>query len=234
MNKLPDDFMDHALSLEDTFQFRCRQCGECCKHREDILISPYDLFRMTRRLRMRPVDFVDRYCMTYIGQNSRLPVVIFKAVGEEQVCPMIRDNRCSVHAAKPTVCALYPLGRAVRVESDGAPEVFYFLNGSTCGAEDETHTVREWLSEFDLQNSTTWFLAWQKAISKLSPSLKTMEKLLPPRELSMLYAITFKALYLDYADVQEFLPKFVLNVQSLQKQIDTLIDKLMPGGNTHE
>lgn len=40
--------------------------------------------------------------------------------------------------------------------------------------------------------------------------------------------------YLDYADVQEFLPKFILNVQALQKQIDTLIDKLMPGGNTHE
>lgn len=50
----------------------------------------------------------------------------------------------------------------------------------------------------------------------------------------MLYAIAFRALYLDYADGQEFLPKFVLNVQSLQKQIDTLIDKLMPGGNTHE
>ena len=125
-------------------------------------------------------------------------------------------------------------GLAVRVEPNGKPEVFYFLNGSTCGAEDETHTVREWLSEFDLQNSTAWFLAWQKAISKLSPSLKTMEKLLPPRELSMLYAIVFKALYLDYADVQEFLPKFLLNVQSLQRQIDTLIDKLMPGGNTHE
>lgn len=112
--------------------------------------------------------------------------------------------------------------------------MFYFLNGSTCGAEDETHTVREWLSEFDLQNSTAWFLAWQKAISRLTPSLKTMEKLLPPKELSMLYAIVFKAMYLDYADVQEFLPKFVLNVQSLQKQIDTLIGKLMPGGNANE
>ena len=41
-----------------------------------------------------------------------------------------------------------------------------------------------------------------------SPTRKT-------RELSMLYAIVFKALYLDYTDVQEFLPKFVLNVQSL-------------------
>ena len=160
--------------------------------------------------------------------------MIFKAVGEEQICPMLRDNHCSVHAAKPTICVLYPLGRAVQVEPDGKPAVFYFLNGSTCGAKDETHTVREWLSEFDLQNSTAWFLTWQKAISKLSPSLKAMEKLLPPKELSILYAIVFKALYLDYADVQEFLPKFVLNVQALQKQIDTLIDKLMPGGNTHE
>ena len=52
--------------------------------------------------------------------------------------------------------------------------------------------------------------------------------------LYMLYAIVFKAMYLDYADVQEFLPKFVLNVQSLQKQIDTLIGKLMPGGNANE
>ena len=234
MNHLPENFLEHALSIDDTFQFHCNQCGECCKHREDILISPFDLFRLTRYLNMKPTEFVDRYCTTYIGQNSRLPVVIFKAVGEEQVCPMLQDNHCSVHAAKPTICALYPLGRAVRVEPDGKPEVFYFLNGSTCGAEDETHTVREWLSEFDLQDSNAWFLAWQKAISRLSPSLKTMEKLLPPKELSMLYAIVFKALYLDYADVREFLPKFVLNVQSLQKQIDTLIDKLMPGGNANE
>ena len=48
MNHLPENFLEHALSIDDTFQFRCTQCGECCKHREDILISPFDLFRLTR------------------------------------------------------------------------------------------------------------------------------------------------------------------------------------------
>ena len=118
MNHLPENFLEHALSIDDTFQFRCNQCGECCRHRENILISPFDLFRLTRYLNMKPTEFVDRYCTTYIGQNSRLPVVIFKAVGEEQICPMLQDNHCSVHVAKPTICALYPLGRAVRVEPD--------------------------------------------------------------------------------------------------------------------
>ena len=58
MNHLPENFLEHALSIDDTFQFHCNQCGECCKHREDILISPFDLFRLTRYLNMKPTEFV--------------------------------------------------------------------------------------------------------------------------------------------------------------------------------
>ena len=30
----------NALKPGETFRFRCRQCGKCCKNREDILLNP--------------------------------------------------------------------------------------------------------------------------------------------------------------------------------------------------
>ena len=67
------------LNLDSTFRFRCKQCGNCCRNREDILISPYDLFRIARHLSMTPKDVIDRYCHFYIGTGSHLPVVLLWA-----------------------------------------------------------------------------------------------------------------------------------------------------------
>lgn len=40
------------IGLDDTFTFHCTQCGKCCIHREDILLSPKDLFNIAKNLEL--------------------------------------------------------------------------------------------------------------------------------------------------------------------------------------
>ena len=42
------------LAAEDRFAFRCAGCGGCCRGREDIVLSGYDLYRLSRRLGLPP------------------------------------------------------------------------------------------------------------------------------------------------------------------------------------
>lgn len=146
----------NALAPGQPFRFHCDQCGACCRNRDDILLNPYDLHRVSNALGIPPAETVDRYCVVYIGGSSRFPCVLLKPVGPQKVCPLLKGNLCSVHKGKPTVCALYPLGRATKMQrnEDGSVEAagyfFYFMNKVKCGLRDEEHSVVEWLSEFNL------------------------------------------------------------------------------------
>ena len=38
-NELFRDLESMTIGLDDTFKFHCDQCGKCCTHREDIILS---------------------------------------------------------------------------------------------------------------------------------------------------------------------------------------------------
>ena len=38
------------LGADDTFRFSCKQCGKCCINRDDIILTPFDLFRASKKL----------------------------------------------------------------------------------------------------------------------------------------------------------------------------------------
>lgn len=46
-----------TVGLDDTFRFHCDQCGRCCTQREDIILSPMDIFRISKELKMSPTEF---------------------------------------------------------------------------------------------------------------------------------------------------------------------------------
>ena len=116
LKEILDNFEKIQIGLDDTFRFRCTMCGKCCRNREDILLNPFDLYRLAKGLGIAPEEVVDKYCDVYIGNSSRFPIVRLNSVGVDKRCPFLEGNRCSVHHVKPTVCALFPLGRYVKCE----------------------------------------------------------------------------------------------------------------------
>ena len=72
------DIESMTVGLDDTFKFHCDQCGKCCTHRDDIILSPMDIFKMARELKISPVDFYHQYCVFHIGDNSSLMMGILE------------------------------------------------------------------------------------------------------------------------------------------------------------
>lgn len=234
----------NALKPGETFRFRCKQCGKCCKNRKDILLNPYDLHRMSSVLGVSHQDIIERYCTVYIGDSSRFPCVLLKPVGKEKVCPLLKNNRCSVHQGKPTVCALYPLGRAMDYAAAagsasteepgncGEPikgSIFYFLNGSTCGARDEEHTVEEWQGEYDLQESEAWFLEWSKALGEIAIILQQFEKQLKPKLMEPIFGAVFAGMYLNYYTGSSFMEQFQANADKVKQMLNAIKAEIEKG-----
>ena len=212
-----------TVGLDDTFRFHCTQCGKCCTQRDDIMLSPMDLFRMTKELGISHTEFFSRYCGMIIGQNSRLPIIMLQPVGKDRRCPLLKDNKCTVHKVKPAVCGMFPLGRYLTISPENygkkpmeCSEVKYLLQSPGCGDDSETHTVREWLKDFDIALEDEAFIQWNQAISEFSLVLKDLEKKWDMMTMIQIWFITRIVLYEYYTHDQAFLPQFAANAEFLK------------------
>ncbi len=150
-----------VLGRKDTFEFACIQCGECCRNREDILLNPFDIFRLCKAKEMTVVEFFKKYCELYTGESSKLPLAIIKfrpvyEFGSDRVigtrCPFLGQKDglhfCRVHKDKPFVCFSYPLGRVQKCKAK--PEYILQTDGTCKGAmkakEEGIHqVVEDWM-----------------------------------------------------------------------------------------
>lgn len=208
-SKRYEELLEHTIGLDDTFRFHCTACGQCCKNREDILLNPYDLYRIANHLNVEMGHVVQDYCVWYIGQTSKLPVV---AVNIKGVCPFLENKRCRIHAAKPTVCALYPLGRAGT--EDG---IRYLVQDVNCGTTEEEHTVREWLAGYGLEDSEEWFIEWQKTILPLTGRMRELAEKVSEETLNMVAHGLLVALYVNYERERPFMEQFQENVGKIEE-----------------
>lgn len=213
MNQRLQHIVEHydemCIGTDEHFRFHCKQCGKCCINREDILLNPKDLYNISKELGLAPRDTIAQYCEVYLGQNSRIPIVRLKPRGSIKRCPLLRDRKCSVHNAKPTVCALFPLGRSIKLDAKETDpnaieraRIQYIINSIECGDRSEEHTVREWVESFGIPIHDNDFIAWQKALFSVRQQIVELEKMLPDKSMERVWSITYQALYLNY-DIQE-------------------------------
>ena len=214
------------IGLDDTFRFHCTCCGKCCVDREDILLPPRDVYRLAKELNLDPVSFFHQYCETYIGGNSRIPIVRLKPVGNAKRCPLLHKRKCMVHHAKPSVCALYPLGRFLEVKKqDGQdklpePKIRYLLQPCDCGDRSEEHTVRQWLSNFDISLEDQVFLRWNQMVASVGPRLKNIEANVGPFLMTKVWSAFLAVMYLNYDTSEDFLPQFDENAGKIREILE--------------
>lgn len=219
----------NTVGLDDTFKFHCAQCGKCCTYRDDIILSPMDIFKMSRELKITPVDFYHEYCVFNIGEHTRMPIVRLGSVGKDYHCVLLKNHKCSVHKVKPAVCGMFPLGRYMSFEKDAYDQadfatnkVKYLLQPPDCGDDSEEHTVREWLSGFDINLEDEVFVEWQKAISQFGNKIKELEKKHDMLTMVEVWFVVRVVLYLQYDTSKDFLPQFKNNTEHLMKLLDDI------------
>ncbi len=229
LKEIVDNYDSWKISLDGSFRFHCTECGKCCINREDILLTPRDLCNASKAMNMLPPAFVNAYCECYIGQDSRIPIVRLKPIGSIKRCPLLKDRKCSIHQAKPAVCAMFPVGRAVTIDKDSynqdgvlSSQIQYILNPITCGDQSETHTVRDWLNAFHIPLEDEFFLKWHGCIAELSSFIRKEEKKIPEHVMNDLWTAVYIHLYLDYDPSHEFLPQFERNAKDVLELVHKL------------
>ena len=77
----------------------CLSCGNCCKTTGPMFI-PSDIKRISKRLKMRPLDFEATYLRTDEDGDRVL---------KEVPCPFLgADNYCSIYEDRPKACREFP------------------------------------------------------------------------------------------------------------------------------
>lgn len=222
LKNIVDNFETMKIGVDEPFRFHCTMCGKCCINREDILLTPRDIYNMSKELGIKTKELFETYCETYVGNDSRMPIVRLKPRGSIKRCPLMKDRKCSVHKAKPAVCAMFPIGRCLMFEGDKNPseeisadQIQYIFNDPGCGDNAETHTVREWLGEFGISLEDEFFIKWQRTIMELGKFFRKAEKTASEHIMELSWTVAFVGLYLNYETDQEFMPQFEENVREI-------------------
>lgn len=229
LKDIADNLEKLLIGVDDPFKFHCTMCGKCCYHREDILLNPKDIYNISRELGLTPQEMIEQYCECYIGGDSRMPIVRLKPRGTVQRCPLLKNHKCSVHKAKPAVCAMFPIGRCLKMDEKEVKDIttediLYIFQHPGCGDERETHTVREWLESFGMSVEDEFFVEWQKVITELCLIFRKVEKMLSPNTMMMVWQSAYVGLYLHYDMAADFMPQFTENAKKVLHTMHTAFE----------
>lgn len=126
------------VSLDDTIKFNCKRCGRCCSGRSDIIINPFDVYKIAKHLNITTQKVVEDYCSITVGCNSYLPIVTLKE-DERGLCPFLKFFMkegvfgCSINNHKPGACIMHPIGVVRRYNTETEePEATEYIQVPSC------------------------------------------------------------------------------------------------------
>ncbi len=147
------EFPEEMVPLgQDTFCFDCHPGVPCftgCCRKVELILYPYDVIRLKNALKLDSERFIQDYIHLIKGHNPYFPALMLK-LAENEACPFLTDEGCSVYQDRPSACRTYPLERAVARENrrGGRPEEFYFMSDHDyCEGHNEPRefTVKSWV-----------------------------------------------------------------------------------------
>jgi Fe-S-cluster containining protein len=110
------------------------------------MVGPHEVLGMSRVLGLSTTEFLERY-----GDNGGTTL----RYGADGRCAFVAPEGCRVHARRPLVCRLYPLGRAV--DGAGVESFGVFPKESGCGAAlGSDGTVARFLAEQGVEPYFEW------------------------------------------------------------------------------
>lgn len=147
------------LTGSSRFAFRCHpgiSCFTQCCRTIDVVLSPHDVLRLTRRLGESSEAFLERRTRTTLHPQSGLPVVVLRTdETPDGACQFLGDAGCTVYTDRPMVCRYYPVGVGalkVRKAEKGEPSeerFFFMVREPHCRGFEEPMewTVEEWIAD---------------------------------------------------------------------------------------
>lgn len=163
------------------FHFACHtgiSCFTQCCARLRLILTPYDILRMKRRLGLSSDRFLQDFTETFIDRHHRFPFVKLKMnENSEGACPFVTKEGCAVYEDRPEACRLYPVGRASATpeSATASAEAYFMIQEPHCKGfrEQRVWTLDEWLNHEGVKEYAAMSDPWRGIVTSsrtLGPS----------------------------------------------------------------
>lgn len=162
-NDISDGRLYQANDMVKADCHDCKGCSSCCRGMgQSIVLTPYDVYLMTTGLNTSFEQLLAGKVELNVYDGVILPSLAM--AGPEERCSFLNEEgRCSIHAFRPGICRLFPLGRIYR--EDGFD---YFLQTGECKNNNRTKIkISKWLDTPQLAKNEKFVFRWHEFIKDI-------------------------------------------------------------------
>ena len=149
----------------------CDGCSACCRGMgKSIVLDPLDVHRLTTGLGVPFEALLSQHIELNVVDGLILPNL--KMTESADACPFLNaQGRCSIHAYRPGICRLFPLGRFYENDS-----FQYFLQVHECPKPSKAKIkVYKWLDTDDIRTYEQFISDWHYFLKALQERIAGME-----------------------------------------------------------
>lgn len=172
----------------------CVGCSACCRGMgNSIVLDPYDIYRLTAKRGETFEKLLAGKLELHVVDGLILPNLSMS--GADEACGFLDENgRCSIHAYRPGLCRLFPLGRLYEDH-----RFQYFLQINECRKENRTKVkVKKWIDTPQVKRYEEFIIEWHYFLKDLGQKIKQeqnaeQEKALNLSVLQLFYLMPYEA-----------------------------------------
>jgi len=173
-NYNPSNILPAKLSADSQLHFRCHpgvSCFTACCGNINIILTPYDILRIRRALKLPADEFLLRYTTPVYLEKTDLPGVKIN-LDENGRCPFVTEQGCMIYEQRPTTCRYYPVGmsyfHSAGQEEAGAEEFYFLVKEDHCKGheEDKLQTISEWRVDQGIDESDDMNREWMEIVMR--------------------------------------------------------------------
>ena len=165
----------------------CKGCSQCCHGMgSSIILDPYDGYRLTKGLQKELAELIGTALELNVVDGVILPNL--RMAGEKEACFFLdEEGRCSIHAHRPGICRLFPLGRYYENGS-----FKYFLQTGECAETIRSKVkVSKWIDTPDLARNQQFVTTWHYLVNQVEELIQNSEDDAFRKNLNMFLLNTF-------------------------------------------
>ena len=195
----------------------CSGCSKCCQGMgNSITLDPYDVWRLTRGTGLSIETLLTKQVELNVVNGLILPNL--RMTGEKEQCAFLDENgRCGIHAFRPGVCRLFPLGRYYEGDT-----FRYFLQTGECTHPKTKIKVRKWIDTPDYKRNKEFILCWHDLVKQAEELLRENEEDTFRKDFNMLFLKTFYLPQQKGCTDDEFYAWFYESVRQFRAFYETL------------
>jgi len=205
----------------DRFRFSCHRGIECfnkCCRDLRMVLSPYDILRMKRRLGLSSEEFLEMYTTPEADDTTPFPLVKLKMDVGTLKCPFVSPEGCTIYDDRPGPCRTYPLGRAASAAGgSGVRESYFIVKEPHClgHREEREWSIEEWKQDQGIGEYNEMNDRWTKVLTH--PAI-IRHIALSTRKLQMFYMVSYNLeRFRDFVFQTRFLDLFEVPGDTVQR-----------------